>query len=301
MFRKLKLVDPETFTFDKPEITIWVDEKWLYLKPCRTKVRTVGNSRPKAPHDHSQRSCSKVAIAEPFGAFDGKIGIYAFTTIKKAVRSSKNRDAGSDVLVDVPVNSEAYQNVLHQVIKDASNILKDELARGLKVVIQQDGAKPHGMGFKKDMSNALKRRWCRWREVTDRFILETQPPQSPDFNLCDLSFFWSLQKASVLQEGRHSDLESMQTAVIQAFKTYDPVNLKRQCAHMYSIFREILANGGETDYGLPHEGIRKRRRELGIFADPLCNKELRLEAAEHISRLSESQGIDQDSSDDVTV
>jgi len=38
-----------------------------------------------------------------------------------------------------------------------------------------------------------------------------------------------------------------------------------------------------------------------IFADPLCNKELKLEAAEHISRLSESQGIDQDSSDDVTV
>ena len=57
-------------------------------------------------------------------------------------------------------------------------------------------------------------------------LLETQPPQSPDFNLCDLSFFWSLQKASVLQEGRHSDLESMQTAVIQAFKTYDPDALK---------------------------------------------------------------------------
>ena len=81
----------------------------------------------------------------------------------------------------------------------------------------------------------------------------------------------------------------------------DPVNLKRQCAYMYSIFREILANGGETDYRLPHENIRKRRLELGIFADPLCNTELRLEAAEHISRLSESQGIDQDSSDDVTV
>jgi len=93
----------------------------------------------------------------------------------------------------------------------------------------------------------------------------------------------------------------MQAAVIQAFTTYDPVNLKIQCAYMYSMFREILANGGETDYRLPHEGIRKRRHKLGIFADPLCNKELSLETAEHVSRLSESQGIDQDSSDDVMV
>ena len=29
--------------------------------------------------------------------------------------------------------------------------------------------------------------------------------------------------------------------------------LSRQCAYMYSIFREILGHGGETDYPLSHK------------------------------------------------
>jgi hypothetical protein len=70
---------------------------------------------------------------------------------------------------------------------------------------------------------------------------------------------------------------------------------------MFSIFRTILANGGETNYRLPHEGIRKRVREEGIFADPLCTQELALKAEEHIMRLSESQGIYVDDSDVESV
>jgi len=102
-------------------------------------------------------------------------------------------------------------------------------------------------------------------------------------------------------KGRDYDLASMQAAVIEAFWAYDRENLRTQCAYMYSIFREILDNGGETDYKLPHEGIRKRVRGGGHFEDPLCTEELKLKAEEHISRLVESSGSDSDTSDGETA
>ena len=305
VYDKLKGAADGQFTFKQPEITIWVDEKWFYLRPTTAKVRHVGNSTPKTKSMKSKRFVPKImflcAIAKPVGDFDGKIGIYPFTTMEMAKRDSKNREAGTPVLVDVAVNAEVYQNVLHEVVKDASEKLKNQIAAGYKVVIQQDGARPHGMVFGKSMSKALKRRWVRWREVKDVFRLETQPPQSPDFNLCDLSFFWALHKASLNVKGRDYDLASMQAAVIEAFWAYDRENLRTQCAYMYSIFREILDNGGETDYKLPHEGIRKRVRGGGHFEDPLCTEELKLKAEEHISRLVESLGSDSDTSDGETA
>ena len=96
---------------------------------------------------------------------------------------------------------------------------------------------------------------------------------------------------------RNSGSLGMQAVVTRAFWDYPKENLSRQCAYMYSISREILGNGGETDYALPHEGIIERGREEGIFADPLCTQELTLKAEEHIMRLSESQGICVDDSD----
>ena len=305
VYDKLKPHDDGQFTFKQPDITIWVDEKWFYLRPTVAKIRHVGDSTPQTTPMKSKRFVPKImflcAIAEPVGDFDGKIGIYPFTTWDVAKRDSKNRKAGTPVLVDVAVNAEVYQNVLHQVIKDASEKLKDQIEAGSKIVIQQDGARPHGMVFGKDMSNSLKRKWCRWVEVKGVFRLETQPPQSPDFNLCDLSFFWALHKASLNMDGRDYNLESMQAAVIEAFWAYDREKLSRQCAYMYSIFREILDNGGETDYKLPHEGIRNLGSKDGNFEDPSCTEELKLKAAEHISRLVKSLGSDSDTSDGETA
>ena len=96
------------------------------------------------------------------------------------------------------------------------------------------------------------------------------------------------------------DGDAQWTAFSEAKKN-DRENLSTQCAYMYSIFREILDNGGETDYKLPHEDIRKRGRGGGHFEDPLCTEELKLKAEEHISRLVESSGSDSDTSDGETA
>ena len=110
-----------------------------------------------------------------------------------------------------------------------------------------------------------------------------------------------LQSLGVNVKSRDYDLASMQAAVIEAFWAYDRENLSTQCAYMYSIFRKIQDNGGETDYKLPHEGIRKRVREGGNFEGPLCTEELKLKVAEHISRLVESLETDSDTSDGETA
>ena len=57
-----------------------------------------------------------------------------------------------------------------------------------------------------------------------------------------------LQSLGVNVKSRDYDLASMQAAVIEAFWAYDRENLSTQCAYMYSIFRKIQDNGGETDY-----------------------------------------------------
>ena len=53
-----------------------------------------------------------VAICEPIGDCDGKIGIYPFIKWAKAKRDSKNRDADDDVIEDVAVTKEEYAKVV---------------------------------------------------------------------------------------------------------------------------------------------------------------------------------------------
>ena len=274
------------YTFEKEEVRIFVDEKWFYLLPALVKKRQVGKSKHLPQAVKSKRFIPKmmflVAICEPIGECDGKIGIYPFIKWAKAKRDSKNRDAGDDVIEDVAVTKEEYSKVLHQVIKDA----REKLPQGTKVVIQQDGARPHGMPYGKEMSTYLQAQWRSWYRVNKGYSLETQPPQSPDLNLCDLSFFWSLQKASTRQEGRQQDLEGMLKAVIAAFNNYEPEKLSRQCAYIHDIYRVILDQGGGTKYSLPHNGVRKRDAEGKVLTDFSCSKELFLKAKKHIDRLS---------------
>lgn len=279
-------------TFEKDVHTIWVDEKWFYLTPVVARKRTVGNSQPQPKAVKSKRYIQKVmflvAVGNPVGDWDGKIGIYPFVKQVQAQRNSKNRDKGQLVTEGQAVTLDVYAKVLHQVIKDA----KEKLPEGTKINIQQDGARPHGMPFGKDMVRSMLNKYRTWTEVKDFCTLETQPPQSPDLNLCDLSFFWSLHKESLSYDGRHDNLVGLMSAMKEAFEGYPRAKLTTQCAYMYSIYRKILANGGETNYKLPNDGTRKRGRKEGNFADMSCSEELMNIAAEHISRLRKYQRSD---------
>ncbi|XP_057793339.1 uncharacterized protein LOC131009959 [Salvia miltiorrhiza] len=97
--------------------------------------------------------------------FDGKIGIFPFTTVEPTKRKSKNRANG--VLEVKPI-----QSITKEVTKEC--------------IIKQDNARPH---FKKDDPNFIA------AANSDGFKIDLvcQPANSSDLNVNDLSFFRATQ------------------------------------------------------------------------------------------------------------
>ena len=136
-----------------------------------------------------------IAKLRPEYSFDGKVGIWSFTRLRKAKRSVKKTGtvAGeTDILESVSVTAEEYR---HVVLKRGGvfDTLRQKMwwfARdadtrtpeaGCTLFYQHDGASPH-----------TARANCNGAK---KFKIEviTQPPQSPDLNVNDLAFFSSLQ------------------------------------------------------------------------------------------------------------
>ena len=87
----------------------------------------------------------------------------------------------------------------------------------------------------------------------------TQPPNSPDLNICDLSFFSSLQKrADRLKHGNHGNLEGLIDSVTTAFHDYPVETLTIAYGHQRSCYNEILRLEGCNKYKSPHDHVRQR-------------------------------------------
>ncbi|ETV76862.1 hypothetical protein H257_09298 [Aphanomyces astaci] len=76
-------------------------------------------------------------------SFDGKIGVWPFDEVARAIRGSKNRSKGAPVTVPKNVNGTVYKafilgRVVPAIIK---KFPPDDLSRGVR--IQQDNASPH--------------------------------------------------------------------------------------------------------------------------------------------------------------
>ena len=92
---------------------IFVDEKWFYVDTVADKIKCLPNSLPKAGSIKSKRFISKFmflcAVGTPTGDWDGKIGIYPFTTWKTAKNNTVNRPAGTKYQVSINVDSDWSQ------------------------------------------------------------------------------------------------------------------------------------------------------------------------------------------------
>ena len=76
----------------------------------------------------------------------------------------------------------------------------------------------------------------------------TQPPNSPDLNLCDLGFFSSL-KHMVSQVCTHcTDRDEMTQNVVQAFEDYPSDKLEDMWASYYNNMRSNMKDLGGNDY-----------------------------------------------------
>ena len=139
------------------QFRIHIDEKWFFVQELQQKVRYLPcevRPRERTVHhkSHIEKTMFLAAIGRPETfkidgvnhVFDGKIGIFPFAKLEPAKRNSKNRKKGEMVMVNIPVDAEAYHDVMTRE-DGLLDTLKKKLPflKGMHVIIQHDGAKPH--------------------------------------------------------------------------------------------------------------------------------------------------------------
>jgi hypothetical protein len=86
------------------------------------------------------------------------------------------------------------------------------------------------------------------------FQLKTQPAQSPDLNMLDLSFFSAL-KHDLAHVRYANNVNQLIQNVKAAYQNYDPVSINNQWGHLYDVYRTVLQSFGTNQYKVPHGGL----------------------------------------------
>ncbi|XP_057811571.1 uncharacterized protein LOC131025799 [Salvia miltiorrhiza] len=178
---------------------VHVDEKWFYITSNHKFYLTPAEIDPHRTCK-SKKFIKKVmflcAVCRPLfnedGSvlFDGKIGIFPFTEMVPAKRTSKNREAGT-------MEEKPIQSITKQVMKDCFiyKLIPAIMAKwpqfaSKTIYIQQDNAMPHIKNSDPGFRDAA---------TTNGFDIKIvhQPPNSPDTNINDLGWFRAIQSLQV--------------------------------------------------------------------------------------------------------
>jgi hypothetical protein len=251
---------------------VHVDETWIYLKQTSSKIRLLTNSflpvNPTCKHkSHIVKVMFLAALARPQRMpdgnwFDGKICMLPSVAKSPAKRTSKNRPAGTMETIPLSVDAAVYYEMMTKeggvldCIKSKMFWLKEE-----GIYIQHDGASPHnGRGNKEKLREAgLKDDW--------RIVFETQPAQSPDTNICDLSFFNSIQHRIHNLKQNATNIDQLIAKVGTAWKEYDCVTLDHIWGHLFACYNSILRDSGDNKYKAPHTKLRVNARGKETVVD----------------------------------
>ncbi|XP_057779466.1 uncharacterized protein LOC130998047 [Salvia miltiorrhiza] len=226
----------------RPDLT--AQNKLLRLRFCLDAIeigRLSHNLRFKSMH--AKHLCRPLFAEDGSILFDGKIGIFPFTEMVAAKRSSKNWVAGT--LEQKPIES-----VSKPVMRDyfINKIVPAIIAKwpsfaSKDVFIQQDNARPHICNDDLEFREAATR---------DGFNINivNQPPNSPDTNINDLGFFRAIQ--SLQTEIACSDVDDLVNAVHKAYEDLDPMSLNCVFLSLQGCMLETMKVKGNNCYKLPH-------------------------------------------------
>lgn len=238
----------QTVHVDEKKFRICKDGEGCYLLPDEEPPNA-----PKLQHkSHTTSVMFLCAVARPRTdshgrRFDGKIGMWPIVEKTPAARSSKNRAAGTMVSKPVNVNANVYEKLMISKVLPA---IKKKL--GSNILVQQDGATPHtAEGVVQRIEDAAR---CKYGM---QLIVETQPAQSPDVNLCDLSIFASLQSRQ--QQIWTKDVANLVAAVEQVWEEYPWETIERSWVTLFGVYDEILKHRGGNDFKTPHRGARMQQ------------------------------------------
>lgn len=87
----------------------------------------------------------------------------------------------------------------------------------------------------------------------------SQPPNSPDLNMCDLTIFNSLcHDADRIKGGNHGNIMGLKESVMQAFAEYDSKKISIGFGYLYACMNCILKLEGDNRYKSPLADVRKK-------------------------------------------
>ena len=234
---------------------VHIDEKWFYMIPVHRNIMRL----PDHPIEyfstihksHIPKVMITAAFSEPTPSFDGKVGIYVHGEMVPAARSSINRLKGTMELK--PKNIDAAEFYESQTKEGGllEMIAKVKLP-DQSTTVQMDNAPPHIGHHNIDLLN----QYCIDHHMDISYV--TQPAQSPDFQICDLALFNSLQKKvdHLKAEDDHT-LLALWNATLAVFVNYPKRTISICFGHLYSNFNECLRYNGGNNYPSPHAEVRK--------------------------------------------
>jgi hypothetical protein len=125
---------------------------------------------------------------------------------------------------------------------------------GLKIRIQQDGAKAHILN-----SDLVWQEYLCEMGWENKISLFEQPPNSPDLNHCDLGFFNAMEKQYNQQCPRNFD--DILRLVNKSYWEYPHHKINRLWLTRQQVMNEIIECNGDNTYILPHMNKEKLERE----------------------------------------
>jgi hypothetical protein len=171
---------------------VFIDEKWFYLHQKSEKYYLLPEE--DEPHRTCKNKnyiprimflcvCARPRFRNGVCVFDGKIGCFPLVTIEQAIRDSRNRLRGAEVITPI-------QSITRDVIRDfmINKVLPAIKAKWPRedvnkpIFIQQDNAPSHLKVDDSQFCEAAKQDGFDIRLIC-------QPPNSPYFNILDLGFF----------------------------------------------------------------------------------------------------------------
>ncbi|XP_010679495.2 uncharacterized protein LOC104894846 [Beta vulgaris subsp. vulgaris] len=246
---------------------VHIDEKWFYM--TRKRVRAYLHPREKTPwrkiknKNFIPKAMFIAAVARPRWnqdgscAFNGKIGIWAFTKQVPAQRRSNNRPRGT--LETKPIEAitkDVIRDMLvHKIMPAIREKWPDDLSK--VIYIQQDNAPAH---ITNDDPIFQQHRLLDGFD----FRLIQQPPNSPDMNCLDLGYFRSLQTLQYKKSPR--TIDQLVTAVNESWEELHPKTLSNVWMSLQFYLNEVIKVCGSNEYDEPH-AKKKQLEDLGLLPE----------------------------------
>ncbi len=222
----LSFIDSRSLIFSSMNNIVHIDEKWFYMTKAVKKVYISDNETVENRSGRNRRFIPKVmflsAVVRPrFDGdgdciFDGKLGIWAFTKIVPAQRSSKNRSKFTLEHHFINITKKVYKECLLEKVIPAI-MQKWPSRRPWSLLLQHDNAPAHVPEDDPDVIAA-----GNYGRTSVKLI--AQPANSLDFNINDLGFFRAIQ--SLQDECCPSSVEELVGAVKKAYVEYDPKKIE---------------------------------------------------------------------------